>query len=94
MVKNGHGLLGHGTLKSISQDWIDKMSWFFACWCKFRKARRYFNSYWVDIVKNGWDLLDHGTLKLGVSQMIWWIEQIKGYLCYKTILCHKAVLDV
>ena len=36
-------LLGHETLKSAaSQEWIDEMSWFFACWYKFRKAKGYF----------------------------------------------------
>ena len=36
---------------------MDELSWFFACWCKFRKVRNYFNNFWVAVVKNR-----HGTL--------------------------------
>ena len=53
LAKKGCGLSGHGTLKSaVSQEWIDEMCWFFACWYKFRKAKSYFNNYWVGMVKN------------------------------------------
>ena len=39
IVKNGDGKSGHGSLKlALSQEWIDRMNWFFACWHKFRKA--------------------------------------------------------
>ena len=44
--KNGYDLLGHGTLKSaVSQEWIDELDWFFACWYKFMKDKSYFNNY-------------------------------------------------
>ena len=63
VVENGCGLLDQGTLKSaISQEWFDEMSWFFACWYKFGKAKCWFNNYWVGMLKNGWDLLDHMRL--------------------------------
>ena len=40
VVKSGWELLGCVTLESaISQDWKADMSWFFACCCKFRKAK-------------------------------------------------------
>ena len=30
MIKNGRGLLGHGTLKyALYQEWLDDLSWFF-----------------------------------------------------------------
>ena len=46
MVKNGHGLLGLGTVKSaVTQELMDEISWFFACWYKFREAKSYFNNY-------------------------------------------------
>ena len=61
VVKNGHGFFGLGTLES--QDWIDEMSWFFACWYKLRKVNSGIDNYWQGIVKNGWGLIDHGTLK-------------------------------
>ena len=25
--------------------WMDELSWFFACWCKFRKVKNYFNYF-------------------------------------------------
>ena len=46
VVKNVRGLLGLGTLISaVSQELIDEMSWFFAYWYKFRKAKSYFDNY-------------------------------------------------
>ena len=46
VVKNGHGLLGLGTLKSaVSQGPINEMSWFFVHWYKFGKTKNYFNNY-------------------------------------------------
>ena len=38
-------------------EWMDELSWFFACCCKFRKLKNYFDNLWVAVVKNG-----HGTL--------------------------------
>ena len=31
---------------------MDELSWFFACWCKFRIFKNYFNNFWVIILKN------------------------------------------
>ena len=28
-------------------EWMDELSWFFACWCKFRIFKNYFNNFWV-----------------------------------------------
>ena len=43
------------------------MKWFFACWCKFRKAKNYFNDFWVSVVKIGHGHLVHETLISAVS---------------------------
>ena len=70
VVKNGHG-----TLKfAVSQEWINEMSWFFACWYKFRNAKGYFDDYWVAIVKNEWGLIDHRTHKSGVP--LKWFDEL------------------
>ena len=75
MVKNGHSLLCPGTFKAVvPQEWIDEMSWFFACGYKFRKAKTNFNNYWVYIVKVGQDLKNHGTLKSGVFHK--WYDEL------------------
>ena len=60
MVGNGCGQSGHGTLKlSVSREWIDGMNWFlYACWCKFRKTKSYFNHFF-----GGCGNLVHETLK-------------------------------
>ena len=72
VIKNGHGILGLGTLKSaVSQEWIDEMGWFFACWYKFMKAKSYFNNYWVSVIKNGQGL---ETLKPGISHK--WFDEL------------------
>ena len=40
VIKNGRGLLGLGTQKSaVSQEWINELRSFVACWCKFIKAK-------------------------------------------------------
>ena len=77
VIKNGHGHLGLKFLKSaVSQEWIDELGWFFACWHKFRKAKSYVNNYWVGMAKNGRGFKDHGTLKSGVSHK-WFDELIR-----------------
>ena len=52
-------------------DFISKLNkginWFFACWYKFRKAKNWFNHFWVGLLKNGSGLLVHETLKSAVS---------------------------
>ena len=59
-------------------EWIDEMSWLFACWYKFRKAKCHFNNYWVGMLKNGWNLLDHKTQKSGVSHK--WFDESSGLI--------------
>ena len=50
--------VSHITLKlAVSQYKIDEIYWFFGCWYKFRKAKSYFNEFWVGMVKNGHGLL-------------------------------------
>ena len=81
VVKNGCGLLSLGTLKStVFQEWINEMSWFFACWYKFRKAKSYFNIYWVDMLKNGWGLVDQGNLKSGLSDK--WFDELSRLMIF------------
>ena len=74
VIKNGYGLLGLRILKSaVSQEWIDELGGFFACWCKFMKAKSYFDNYWVGVVKTGQGLKVRGTLKFGVSHK--WFDE-------------------
>ena len=78
MVKNGHGQSGHRTLRlTVSQEWINGMNWYFACWCKFRKAKSYFNDFWVGMVRNGHSNLVHETLKSAVSKE--WLYEFSGF---------------
>ena len=78
LLKNGCGLLGKS---AVSQEWIDEMSWFFAYPYKFKKAKNYFNNYWLGMVKNEWSLIDHDTPKSlvsniwvdGLSKLVWMI---------------------
>ena len=74
VIKNGCGLLGLGTLKSaVSQEWINELGSFVACWCKFMKVKSYFNNYWVGVVKNEQGLKDCGTFK-PVTSRKWFVE--------------------
>ena len=77
MVREGCHQPGHRTLKlTVSQDWIDEMNWFFACWCKFIKVKNNFNDLWMDAVKNGRDHLVHETLKSAecVYELSWFLQ--------------------
>ena len=45
---------GHRALKlTLSQKWTDEINWFFACWYKFRKAKSWFNDFWMGLLKKG-----------------------------------------
>ena len=58
------GCSGHGTLKLAgSQEEIDRVNLVFACFYKFRKAKGYFDNFYVGVVKNGDGPLGHGILK-------------------------------
>ena len=79
VVRDGCGQSVQGTLKlTVSQEWIDGMSWFFAYWCKFRKARSYFNDFWVGVFKNGHGRVVCETLKSAewlswfFACILWW----------------------
>ena len=62
MIRDGCGQPGYSKI-----DCILRMSkWnevFFACWCKFRKAKTNFNDLWVDMVKIGYGNLVQETVK-------------------------------
>ena len=76
VIKNGHGPLDPRTLKSIvSQEWIDELGLFFACWYKRMKVKSYVNNYWVGVVKNEWGLKDRGTLNPGMSHN--WFDELR-----------------
>ena len=36
----------------VNEEWMDKLSWFFACWWEFTKVKNYFQNFWVILVKN------------------------------------------
>ena len=76
VIKNGHGYLGLRTLKfTVSQEWIDELGLFFACWYKLMKVKSYFNNYCVRVVKNGQSLKDRGTLNPGISHN--WFDELR-----------------
>ena len=64
VVRNGFGWAVHRALKlTRSQEWIDRMKSFFACWCRLRKAKSCFTDFWICVVKNGCDQLVRERLK-------------------------------
>ena len=55
MVKSGCCHSCHRTLRlAVTEEWIDGINWFFACWCKFRKGKSYFNRLWHMKNKSVW----------------------------------------
>ena len=52
----------------LSQEWVNELSRYFACWCKIRKAKSYFTGFCVCIVRGRSIHLVHETLKSAVSK--------------------------
>ena len=48
---------------TLSQEWIDGVNWFFACWWKFRKVKNCLNAFWVGLVKTSFDYLANETVQ-------------------------------
>ena len=73
-VRDGWDQPGHRTLKlTVSQELVDGMNWFFACWWKFRKVKSNFNYFWVNVVKIGRGHVVHEDLKCAewVHELSW-----------------------
>ena len=82
MARNGCGQSGHGTLKlAVSQEWIDAMNWFLACWWKFKEVKSYSNDFWVGLVKNGHGHLVHETLKSAE-----WVYELSWFFYMLTVM--------
>ena len=63
VFKNGCGHSVPRTLKlAVCQRIMNKGNWFFVRWYKFKKAKSYFNKFFMELVKNGCGLLLLGAL--------------------------------
>ena len=70
---------GFSTLKlAVSQEAINGINWFLVCWYKIRKAKSFFNNFWVVMVKNGRSILGLWTLKSAVFQE--WVDEMGWFL--------------
>ena len=88
-VKNDFDHSDHVTPKmALSQEPINEMSWFFWKLIPFRKAKSYFNDFWIDKVKDYNDLLGHGTLKPVLC-----IEWTDEFNCFCFVLFFHADTD-
>ena len=68
MIKNGYCWSCGRTLKlSVSEEWTNGINWFFACWYRLTKIKRWSKKYGLGMVKNGCDQSDQRTLKLSLS---------------------------
>ena len=68
MVKCECVLLGHRTLQStLSQEWMNELSWFFAC--SYMVSGKLKFTFSMHMVKYCCDLLGPGTLKSALSQL-------------------------
>ena len=88
MVRNGCGQSSHRTLKlAVSQEWINGMNSFFACWFKLKKAKSDFKDFWVCLAQNGQGNLVQETLKSAE-----WVYGMSWFLaCW--LWCHNFWLD-
>ena len=78
------------TYLTISQEENDGINWFFVFIYKFRKAKSYFNNFWVGMVQSGLGCLDHGTLKssdLRNELMNW-----AGYLLINSFMTEVPII--
>ena len=72
------GVVSHGTLKfTLSQERIDWVKWYFACWYKFRKAKSYCIDFWEGMVRKGCGYLVHETLRSAVSKE--WVYEFSWF---------------
>ena len=62
---------------TVSQEWVDRINCFFACWYKFMQIKRWSKILEVKMVKNGCAQSFDGTLKLSVSEE--WTDGIKWF---------------
>ena len=69
--------MGSMVTEIVSQEWIDGMNWHFACWCKFRKTKIYFNDFWVGVVKNCHGYIVCEALKSVVSKE--WVYELSCF---------------
>ena len=67
---------GHSNYRIIKLALSQQIDWYFACWYKFRKAKNYFNNFWVVLVKNKCGLLGHVTLKPQE-----WVDEMSWFFC-------------
>ena len=72
--KMGAASLVIGFQNWLSQEWIDGINWYFACWYKFRKPRNYFNDV---VVKSGHGHVVYETLKSAVSYE--WVYELSWF---------------
>ena len=64
MARDGCGQPGHRTLKlTVSEEWADRMNWFFCALVQIQRAKSNFNDFSVDVVKIWRGHLVHDTLK-------------------------------
>ena len=67
--QNGCGQSDDRTLKlTVSENWADRINWFFACSYRFTKNKGWTKRFWVSMFKNGCGHSAHRTLKLTVFQ--------------------------
>ena len=82
MAKNRHGCHCCMTLKlAVYWEGIKWINWFSACCYKFRKARSYFNDFWMVVVKYGHCCWICGTVKLAVLKSEWIYELSWFFAC-------------
>ena len=72
VIKNVWPLWSRHSKIAVFQEWIDEINWFFACWYKFRKAKKYLSDCWVGVVKNGGGFLGLGTLLYLKNEFMNW----------------------
>ena len=65
MVRNGYIQSSHGTLELLELLTVPEKKygrkWFFCMLVQIRKAKSWFNDFWLGVVKNGYGLLVHKT---------------------------------
>ena len=54
LVKNGCGQSGDEALKlTLFEEWANGINWFYACWHRCTKIKRWSKNVWMGMVKNG-----------------------------------------
>ena len=66
-------------LRTVTQEWADGISWFFACRYRFINIKSWSKMYWMSMIKNRCGQSGHRTLSLKLTLSQIWTDRINWF---------------